>query len=217
MCLIAPFPYNPNQSEEFDPKRDMDVSGQGLMWYARPQLFFNCTVCPSGRHANKHSHKELSLVYFSTFEPINITPNSIMQRNGVPMMYDTASSSNLPSLYICPVSNVLGRVPLIPCFIAGNKHPTLPHSIGSRQGAVADTRPDAGNGSRLFELSPWMWTYGRGQPRKVSVEEAEARRQQRVCDARQQAAETKKRRRAERGDDYHARQRSSKAGARDEQ
>lgn len=156
-------------------------------------------------------------MYFSTFEPINITPNSIMQRNGVPMMYDTASSSNLPSLYICPVSNVLGRVPLIPCFIAGNKHPTLPHSIGSRQGAVADTRPDAGNGSRLFELSPWMWTYGRGQPRKVSVEEAEARRQQRVCDARQQAAETKKRRRAERGNDYHARQRSSKAGARDEQ
>ena len=164
---------------------------------------------------------ELSLVYFSTFEPINITPDSIMQRNGVPMMYDTASSSNLPSLYICPVSNVLGRVPLILCsgFVAGNKHPTLPHSIGSRQGAVADTRPDAGNGSRLFELSPWMWTYGRGQPRKVSVEdsEAEARRQQRVCDARQQAAETKKRRRAERGNDYHARQRSSKAGARDEQ
>jgi len=65
---------------------------------------------------------ELSLVFFSTFEPINITPHSVMQRNGVPMLYDTASGSNEPSLYICPVSNVLGRVPLIPCFIAGNKH-----------------------------------------------------------------------------------------------
>ena len=99
----------------------------------------------------------------------------------------------------------LGSVPLIPCFIAGNKLVAccqLPHSIGSCQGAVADTCLDAGNGSRLFELSPWMWSYGRGQPRKVSVEAAEARRQQRVCDARQQAAETLKRRRAERGDDY---------------
>ena len=125
------------------------------------------------------------------------------------MFYDTASSSgNEPSLYLCPAGNVMGRVPMIPCFIAGNKHPTLPHSIGSRQGAVADTRPDAGNGSRLYELSPWMWRYGRGQPRKVSVAVAEARRQERVSEARRQAAETAKRRREQRGDDYAARQRS---------
>ncbi len=30
------------------------------------------------------NHKEVSLVYFSTFEPINLTPNSIMQQAGVP-------------------------------------------------------------------------------------------------------------------------------------
>ena len=164
------------------------------MWYARPQLFFNCTVCPTGLKAKKSRHMELSLVFFSTFEPINITPNSVMQRNGVPMMYDTASSSSQPCLYICPVSNVLGSVPLIPCFIASNIRPTLLHSFGSRQGAIADTRPGAGNGSRLFELSPWMWRYGRGQPRKVSVAEAEARRRERTSASRQQAAETLKRR-----------------------
>ena len=88
-------------------------------------------------------------------------------------------------------------------------HPTLPNSVGNRQGAVADTRPNAGNGSRLYELSPWTWRYGRGQPRKVSVAEAEARRRERVSEARQQAAETIKRRREERGDDYCERQRSS--------
>ena len=130
-----------------------------------------------------------------------------MQRNGVPMLYDTASSSNEPSLYICPVSNVLGRVPLIPCFVAGNKHPTLPHSFGSRQGAIADTRPGAGNGSRLFELSPWMWRYGRGQPGKVSVAEAEDRRRERTSASRQQAAETLKRRLERRGADFNERQR----------
>ena len=212
VCLIAPFPNNPNPAEDFDPKRDMDISGQGLMWYARPQLFFNCTVCPTGQRARKHRHMELSLVFFSTFEPINITPHSVMQRNGVPMLYDTASGSNEPSLYICPVSNVLGRVPLMPCFIAGNKHPTLPHSLGSRQGAVADTRPGAGNGSRLFEMSPWMWRYGRGQPRKVSVAEAEARRQERTSASRQQGAVTLKRRLEQRGADFYERQRSHRAG-----
>ena len=82
VCLIAPFPNNPNQPEDFDPKYDMDISGNGLMWYARPQLFFNCTVCPTGKRSKKHSHLELSLVYFSTFEPINITQHSVMQSNG---------------------------------------------------------------------------------------------------------------------------------------
>ena len=35
----------------------------------------------------------------------------------IPMFYDTASSSNLPSLYICLARNVLGRVQLTPFFV----------------------------------------------------------------------------------------------------
>ena len=77
------------------------------------------------------------------------------------MLYDTASSSNLPSLYLCfkLVRNVLGRVPLTPCFVRGNRTPTLPHSFGNRQGALADSRNGAGNGSRLYEVNIWMWRY----------------------------------------------------------
>ena len=89
---------------------------------------------------------------------------------------------------------------------AGIKHPTLPQSFGSRQGAVADTRPDAGNGSKLFEVSPCMRQYGRGQPKLVSVGEAEARRKERASEARRQGAETLKRRMAERWDDFYERQ-----------
>ena len=128
------------------------------------------------------------------------------------MLYDTASGSNKPSLNICPVSNVLGCVPLIPCFIDGNKYPMLPHSFGSRQGAVADTRPGAGNGSRLFEMSPWMWSYGRGQPRKVCVAEAEAGRQEWTLALRHQGAVTLKRRLEQSGADFYERQRSRQAG-----
>ncbi len=36
-----------------------------------------------------------ALVYFGTFEPINLAPGSIMQRAGVPMLYDSASNPRL--------------------------------------------------------------------------------------------------------------------------
>ncbi len=115
-----------------------------LVWYARPQLFFNCTLRPTGAKESLYSasHKEVSLVYFSTFEPIALTPDSIMQQAGVPMLYDFASNPRLPCLYICPVANVLGCSPLIPCFISGNSHLMIPHSFKDDRGlgsASADT------------------------------------------------------------------------------
>ena len=59
--------------------------------------------------------------------------------------------------------------------------------------ASADTQPDHGNGSRLYEVNLWLWRYGRGQPRTMSIEEVEAARQDRVSEARIRAEETKKR------------------------
>ncbi len=92
-------------------KTDFDLQGGGLVWYARPQLSFNCILCPTGLKGFSVSQKEVSLVYVSTFEPIEQTPDSIMQKTGVPMLYDSASNPRLPCLYICPVANVLGRPP----------------------------------------------------------------------------------------------------------
>jgi hypothetical protein len=184
VCLVAPPPYNDKPVEDFDFNADMDFSGNGLLWYAKPQLFFECTVAPTGHLHNKRRHTQLSLIFFSTFEPINITPNSLMQRNGVPMFFDSASSTNLPSLYLCRSCNVLGRVPLMPCYVRGNPHPTLPNSFGDRDGAKADTSRGRGNGSRLYELNLWMWRYGRGQPRKVTVAEAERRRKEQTSEQR---------------------------------
>ena len=151
--LVAPQPCNLSPAESFDFRADIDLSCNCLLWYARPQLFFRCTVCPTGSLQTPSKHKELALMFFSTFEPITLTPGAVTQRNGVPMLYDTASSTNLPSLYLCLARNVLGRVPLTSCFVRGNRTPTLPHSFGNRQGAVADSRNGAGNGSRLYELN----------------------------------------------------------------
>ena len=88
---------------------------------------------------------------FSTFEQISLTPDSCMQKNDIPMLYERASSQ-LPTLYVCPVENVLGRVPLIQCFLNGNKNNTIPHSLRYEvpDGAAADSRHDSGTGSRLF-------------------------------------------------------------------
>jgi hypothetical protein len=44
-----------------------------------------------------YSHTEVSLVYFSTFEPINLIPDSIIQRAGVPILTRPATSA-------CPAS-----------------------------------------------------------------------------------------------------------------
>jgi hypothetical protein len=79
VVILAPYPNNPNPVESFNIKTDFDIQGNGLVWYARPQLFFNCTLCPTDAKGRSDSHKEVSLVYFSTFERIKLTPGSVMQ------------------------------------------------------------------------------------------------------------------------------------------
>ena len=196
LCLVAPYPFRLEPLEEFDPLSDFDMTGGDDVWFARPQLFFSCTLCPTGQMEDKASHREVSLVFFSTFEPISLTPDSCMQRNGIPMLYERAASQ-LPTLYVCPVENVLGRVPLMPCYLKGNLHNTIPHALRYEvpDGAAADSRPDSGTGSRHFEVNMWMWRYGRAFPRKISVEDAEEMRRKRVQESRRRGAETLKRRR----------------------
>ena len=199
VCLIAPYPNNPNPPETFDLASDFDMSGSNLLWYGRLQLLFRCTLChtDAGAARDVERHLEVSLAFFNTFEPVELTPNSVMQRQSVPMLYDSASCAALPSLYLCHAKNVLGRVPMIPSFVAGNAHPTIPHSFRGRQlaGGMADTQPNRGNGSRLYEVNLWMWRYGRAQERKVSIRKCMEARAKRMREARGRAAETRKRRR----------------------
>ena len=163
-------------------------------------------MCPTGSLGHPRQHKELALVFFSKFEPIILTPSAVMQRNGVPRFkfYDTArlcqqlqppQPVHLLGLE-CPQEDatdaMLGRV------MQGNRTPTMPHCFGNRQGAVAVSRNGAGNGSRLYELNNRMWRYrdGRGQPRRVTVAEAELQ-QIAAISARTRAVETLKRHRDE--------------------
>ncbi len=69
---------------------------------------------------DKGSHREVTLVFFSRFEPISLPKDSYLQRSGIPMLYKQ-ETSQLPTLYICPVENILGSVQLILCYMMGKK------------------------------------------------------------------------------------------------
>ena len=179
VCFIAPFPFNDQPPEWFNPATDFDISRAGEIWYAWPQLFFTCLVCPRGQKANVTSHRKLSLVFFNTFDPIQLSPESVMHEKDIPMLCEGAQSQ-IPTMYICPVTNVLGRISPIPCYMDGQKHPTVPNRFRKSElggaiadsrpdngtyrfrkselgGAIADSRPDNGTGSRLYELKVWLW------------------------------------------------------------
>jgi hypothetical protein len=136
---------------------------------------------PTGRWQDTFFHREVSLVLFSTFEPVSLTPDSCMQKNGIPMVYER-DTSQLPTLYVCTVENVLGLAPIFLCCLKGNLHKTIPCCLRHHvlAGSAADSRQDSGTGSRLFDVNIWMWRYGRALPRTISVKFAEEMRRERV-------------------------------------
>ena len=80
----------------------------------------------------------------------------------------------------------------------GNTQPTIPYHFRTQRGRArwaADTRPDASNDSRLYELNLRMWRYGRRQECNVSILDAIEARARMVREARARAGESVKRRR----------------------
>ena len=105
-----------------------------------------------------------------------------MEHAGVTKLYEPFPT---PCLYVAPAANMVGRVPLIPLFLAGNSTPTIPHQysqhkrsgfpVGSCETAAADGR----RGSNVYEVNPRLWQFGRGKPRLggLSVEKTGARKE----------------------------------------
>ena len=108
----------------------------------------------------------------------------------------------LPTLYFCPVENVLGPgSSAVDSLLLEWQH--MQYHTAQVQGslgaipaeAAADSRQDSGTGSRLFEINIWMWRYGRTFPREIVVANAVELRKKRLIDSRTRAAATLKRRR----------------------
>ena len=164
----------------FNQLTDFDMTGGDDVWFARLQLFFSCSLCPTGQMEDKVSHVEVSLVFFNTFEPISHIPDRCMQRNGIPPNFQHSMSTRWKQ---CPGDAVLPQRDL---------HNTISHSLRHAVpvGAAADSRPDSGTGSRFSEVNIWVWRCARAFPRKISVEDAGEMLRKRVQEARQNGAET---------------------------
>ena len=121
------------------------------------------------------------LVFFSTFEELKLPISGPMERAGVTKLYEPMPT---PCLYVAPAANMVGRVPLIPLFLAGNSTPTIPHQysqhkrsgfpVGSCDTAAADSRL----GSNEYEVNQWLWQFGCGKQRLggLSIEKTGARK-----------------------------------------
>ncbi len=48
-------------------------------------------------------------------------------------MFKLYEPSPTPWLFVAPVENMEGRVPITPLFLAGNSTPTIPHMFGKRK------------------------------------------------------------------------------------
>ena len=101
---------------------------------------------------------------------------------------------------------MVGRVPLMPLFLAGNATPTIPHLYSKRKescfpmGCADAASVDGRRGSNAYEVNPWLWQFGLGKPRLggLSVEATEERMQAHRHESYKRGVETHQQRKAER-------------------
>ena len=91
-----------------------------------------------------------------------------MESNRVRKLYEP---SPVPTVDVGRVEYLLGRVPLIQCFLDSNATSTIPHKYANRQwtafecGCVDGAGPASRKGSHVYEIDTWLWAFGRPQPR----------------------------------------------------
>ena len=65
---------------------------------------------------------------------------------------------------------MVGRVPLMSLFLAGNSTPTIPHIFSKRKdsgfpyGCADAAATDGRRGSNVYEVNQWLWQFGRCKP-----------------------------------------------------
>ncbi len=99
---------------------------------------------------------------------LRLRTTGIMESKGIHRVYEP---SPVPTLYVGRVEDLLGRVPLIPCFLDRNATSTIPRKYSSRQkhafecGCADSAGPTSRRGSHIYEINTRLWNFGRPQPR----------------------------------------------------
>jgi hypothetical protein len=201
ILIIPPYPYCIDEVFEDVPLDDC--------WFACPQLLFTCYLRPKGGRPPKNPTYSCCpddlcyrLVFFSTFEELKVPIWGPMESAGVNKLYEPSPT---PCLYVAPAANMVGRIPLIPLFLAGNSTPTIPHKYNQHKrsgfpvGCCDTAAADGRRGSNVYEVNPWLWQFGRGKPRLggLSVEDTDDRKEAALKERSLRGAETRRRRKAD--------------------
>ena len=136
-------------------------------------------------------------MFFSPFEDLHLQTSGTMETNGTRKLYEP---SPVPTLYVGRIEDLLGRVPLFPCFLDGNTTSTIPHKYAPRQkqafeyGCADGSGQGSRRGSHVYEINTWLWNFGRPQPRigGLSVAKIEGVSSQSRTESARRAAETRK-------------------------
>ena len=176
------------------------ISDPDSMWIVRQQLFFSCTLRPLNAAKDRYNSSPedipLDLVFFSAFEDLRLRTTSTMESNGIRKVYEP---SPVPTLYVGRAEDLLGRVPLFPCFLDGNTTSTIPYKYAARQkqafefGCANCQGQASRRGSHVYEINTWLWNFGRPQPRVggLSVAKTERIRRQSRSETSRRAWETR--------------------------
>jgi hypothetical protein len=70
-------------------------------------------------------------VFFSAFEDLRLRFTGTIESNRIRKLYEP---SPVPTLYVGKVEDLLGRVPLFPCFLDGNTTSTIPNKYATGSG-----------------------------------------------------------------------------------
>ena len=199
IVVVPPYPYSITEDIEDVPFEDC--------WYARTQLLFQCHLRPAGGRPPKNPSYKIgpddllfNLVFFSTFEELNLPMQGPMEDAGVLKLYEPGP---IQCLYVAPFDHMVGRVPLNPLYMAGNSTPTIPHKFSKHKSSAfpmgfADTAASDGRrGCNVYEVNTWLWNFGRGKPRLggLTVEETAVRKITGRKDQAKKSALTRRRRR----------------------
>jgi hypothetical protein len=110
------------------------------------------------------------LLFFNNFEELHLPIKGPMEDSRVVKLHEPSPT---PCLYVAPAENMVGRVPLMPLFLAGNATPMIPRLYSKCQEScfpIGCADAAAMNGTRdsnVYEVNPslWLWQFGRGKPR----------------------------------------------------